>query len=153
MIESGIRQRIRLAATDLAEAASAGDLDAAASLAGQACRDIQADAADTGCSPRQLIQATARQLHTLEKRRRQNLGRTGNPSTCHPGPGRNVVAHTGARPGSGAMSAHASGPSPRSARGRGTRLHFVHKFLRGTRLHRPGLRRSLIPATSSDEVT
>ena len=116
MIESGIRQRIRLAAARLAEAASAGDLDAAASLAGQACRDIQADAADPGCSPHQLIQATAGRLRALEKRRRQNLGRTGNPGTCHPGPGRNVVAHTGARPGGGAMSARASGPGPRSAR-------------------------------------
>ena len=152
MIESGIRQRIRLAA-HLAEAASAGDLAAPASLAGQSCRDIQADATDPGCAPRQLIQATARQLHALGMRRCQNLGRTGNPGICHPGPGRNVVAHTGARPGGGAMSACACGPSPRSVRGRGTQLHFVHRFLSGTRLHRPGLRRSLVPATGSDEVT
>ena len=84
----GIRQRIRLATARLAEAASAGDLDAAASLAGQACRDIQAGrgtASGLRLPPRQLIQATARQLHTLEMRRRQNLSRTGNPVPAIPG--------------------------------------------------------------------
>jgi hypothetical protein len=41
VIESGVRQRIRLAPAPLAEAASAGDLDAAARPAGQACRELE----------------------------------------------------------------------------------------------------------------